>query len=433
GPGAIRGHSGRLRIVMIEFRSSMGDSEEAGVLANYSNTGPYLLDSLFIDNVGGSGGSGGSGDFGGSGALRFSELVNDLPQVIRGILERNTGGTGRDRGGPGAFDSTCGGVIADCTFLDNQGGDATHGDGGPGGLLCRNGSTVCVEACRLVGNTGGAAQHPSAPNPGSVHSGAGAVTSIGADPIIRNCVIANNHGGNSVDYWGGAGAIEAGDGGPIFVNCTVVGNVAGAGSTTPIPSGMLVTMGMHGEAVNSIFWNNPSSPEVNPGAPVTFSLVRGGLDGVGHIDADPLLVDSAGGDYHLRCASPCRDTATGLAPELSDVDIDGDPRLVGAHVDIGADEYDAPAAGSSYCTSSPNSTGSAALIDAGGCNSLEDGILQPRAGPVPDTFGAFSYGTNPVQVPFANGPRCVGGAVFRRTFQPVSGGALLDALDYTMP
>jgi hypothetical protein len=72
---------------------------------------------------------------------------------------------------------------------------------------------------------------------------------------------------------------------------------------------------------------------------VTYCNVDGGWEGVGNIDEFPLFVDYIRGDYHLRWDSPCVDAGD---PEFiideGQVDIDGEPRVMGGRVDIGADE-----------------------------------------------------------------------------------------------
>jgi len=62
--------------------------------------------------------------------------------------------------------------------------------------------------------------------------------------------------------------------------------------------------------------------------------------GTGDISADPVLADLAYGNMHIQPGSPCMDTGWNEAPELPATDIDGQPRIQGGTVDIGADESD---------------------------------------------------------------------------------------------
>ncbi len=68
----------------------------------------------------------------------------------------------------------------------------------------------------------------------------------------------------------------------------------------------------------------------------------------------------------------------------------------------------------STCTTSPNSAGPGAWLEASGTTSLLAGdlVLSVFACP-PNRPGIFFFGTNPVQIPFGNGVRCVGGATLR--------------------
>jgi hypothetical protein len=58
-----------------------------------------------------------------------------------------------------------------------------------------------------------------------------------------------------------------------------------------------------------------------------------------NIKVDPLFVNVAALNYHLKATSPCIDVGDNGSIQPGWVDIDGTPRLGGATVDIGADEY----------------------------------------------------------------------------------------------
>ncbi len=67
-----------------------------------------------------------------------------------------------------------------------------------------------------------------------------------------------------------------------------------------------------------------------------YSLIEGGAEGEGNLDADPEFVDSSADNYHLQPTSPCIDAGD---PKTSVTDdIDGDVRPQGEAPDIGADE-----------------------------------------------------------------------------------------------
>src|SRR5436190_690424 len=66
----------------------------------------------------------------------------------------------------------------------------------------------------------------------------------------------------------------------------------------------------------------------------------GVLPGPGNICTNPLLVDPAHGNVHEKLLSPAIDAGANgeVAPGLT-TDLDGDARVIGAAVDIGADEF----------------------------------------------------------------------------------------------
>jgi hypothetical protein len=70
-------------------------------------------------------------------------------------------------------------------------------------------------------------------------------------------------------------------------------------------------------------------------------------NGVGNITNAPLFVDYAGGNLRLQSNSPCINAGDN-AYVVGSTDLDGNPRIVGGTVDIGAYEYQTPVSMISY-------------------------------------------------------------------------------------
>jgi hypothetical protein len=80
--------------------------------------------------------------------------------------------------------------------------------------------------------------------------------------------------------------------------------------------------------------NNCISPQFRPAAN-------------GNITNDPMFMNLSGGDFHLQANSPCINSGRNSLV-TSTTDLDGNPRIAGGTVDIGAYEYQNPTSIISY-------------------------------------------------------------------------------------
>jgi hypothetical protein len=138
------------------------------------------------------------------------------------------------------------------------------------------------------------------------------------------------------------------------INSTVANNTATSGCC----GGVNLATGI-GFYQNMIIWGNTatSSPQIGGTGGtinVSYSDVQGGYVGTGNINANPLFVNPAGGDFNLSPGSPCIDAGdNSLIPvDFLDIDKDGDvseilpldraynPRIHNGTVNMGA--YEAP-------------------------------------------------------------------------------------------
>jgi len=189
-------------------------------------------------------------------------------------------------------------TVTNCTFTSNS---ASYGGG-----AMYNGNHIrvygndpsapatMVTNCTFIGN--------SAPNIG------GAMYNMQSGPEITNCTFTNNttwSGGAIRTYYGG----ETNKMIPTLTNCILWGD-------TP------------DEIVDSVSAGEPPTTIVN------YSDVQDSWAGTGNIDADPMFADAEG---RLLPGSPCIDAGDNSVVEVT-TDLDGDPRIQGACVDMGAFE-----------------------------------------------------------------------------------------------
>ncbi|MBC8176882.1 MAG: right-handed parallel beta-helix repeat-containing protein [Deltaproteobacteria bacterium] len=198
-------------------------------------------------------------------------------------------------------------TITFCTITGN-----TASVGGGGGIRCASSSSPTISDCNISGNT-------------SVRHGGG-IDCHSSVPTITNCIIT----GNTVDQEGGGIYLESSD--AIITNCTIAGNSSESGS-----GGGIHTVSSSPTITNCILWDDSPQEIQGTGNPVvTFSDVEGGYSEQGNMNAAPLFL--GGDDYHLGSSSPCINVGNNNAPEITEKDKDGNPRIMGWIVDMGAYE-----------------------------------------------------------------------------------------------
>lgn len=143
--------------------------------------------------------------------------------------------------------------------------------------------------------------------------------------------------GNTAQTAGGGIHMSQAQSHLVMFNTTVSNN------TAPVGGGFFSTPEVGRYTIrDSIIYGNSTPPVFEVPViidqfSITYSDIAGGYTGEGNIDADPLFVDPANGDYHLAAGSPCIDAGTYSGNWK--YDIDGMPRPLGAAIDMGADEY----------------------------------------------------------------------------------------------
>jgi hypothetical protein len=162
------------------------------------------------------------------------------------------------------------------------------------------------------------------------------------EPVINNCIIAGNYGSH------GGGMICCGVNARIR-NTTIANNTAGNHA-----GGLTVYDGAVPDLANSIVWGNAPVQFYGSGAQVAYSCVQGGYAGNGIVTGDPCLQS---GSCNLQTGSSCIDQGSDAVDADQDsplysltADLDGVPRPLdgnndgSACMDIGAHEYVHPVA-----------------------------------------------------------------------------------------
>ena len=221
-------------------------------------------------------------------------------------------------------------TVKNCIFTSNR---ASRG----GGMLNQNGNptvTNCIFATNW-GEYGGGMYNAYGSNSTVTNCtfedndapwyGGGMLNGYDSNPTVTNCTFTSNWG----NYGGG---MANGLSNPTVTNCTFSNNYC-----TTIGNGMYNSTS-NPTVTNCILWgyNPPQIANVDSTATVTYSDVQGGWTGTGNINEDPMFADA---DGRLLPASLCIDAGNDAAvPSGVTTDLDGNPRIQGLCVDMGAFE-----------------------------------------------------------------------------------------------
>jgi len=169
----------------------------------------------------------------------------------------------------------------------------------------------------------------------SVSQSGSGVQLVAYTAILTNNTISNNSAQNNAGSHGGGVKLALRPGGiaNIYNNIILNNNAVGRGADLYIDNDT-DRDGFADGTVN--LYNNDFDHQKPEGIYIQIDFP---IDSSNLYSIDPSFVDPANDDYHLEGGSPCIDAGDNGAPEIPDLDKDGNPRIMDYIVDIGAYEY----------------------------------------------------------------------------------------------
>jgi hypothetical protein len=304
--GALFNMNGESLILCCDFDNNFTRKEGAGVCD--VNTSPTFIDCTFTNNTGQKQGGG------------MFNICSDVTIVDCAFI--GNGSSHENGGGMANVNSML--TICDSTFVENS---ADQQGGGIASLT----SAIRMAQCKFVANT-------------AQDDGGGMYNMACYEVILVNCAFTDNTALNSF----GGGIFNAWCTSPRIINCTFTRNAADEGGA--------LYNGFTGPIFidNTIMWADtaPDGPEISLEdcqAFITNCIIDGGEPGMFvygtvaiHVTnlsaADPMFADADGRLLHASTALNSGDA--NVVPDCVTVDLDGNPRVVGAGIDLGA--YESP-------------------------------------------------------------------------------------------
>jgi hypothetical protein len=331
------------------------------VVPPYSLTNRLVVSKpLFVQSVNGPGATVIQGyqvptGINGNSAVRCAYLTNGASLIgftLTNGATRTAGDFTNEQSGGGVLCASTNALLSNCVVTGNsanqsQGGDAVEQGTLDGCVISANSAggvgNALLNNCAITGNSDGGAGS-SVLNDCVVTSNS--ISGYGGGAIfctLNNCLLAGNNSyvlpAAGPPFLGGQGGGAAGS---TLNNCTVAGNSAqqsGGGTISSSLNNCLVVSNSAPAQANYI-----GSPTNILSYCCTTPMPTNGL---GNITNNPLFVNPAAGDYHLQSNSPCINAGNN-AYVMGTTDLDGNPRISGGTVDIGAYEFQNPASLISY-------------------------------------------------------------------------------------
>ncbi len=393
------------------FISNLADGGGGGFYNNHGSSN--LVECKFIGNS----------SYQGGGMMSFGDINTSLTECI--FVENSA-----DIDGGGLYNVNYSNtILTDCIFNNNSAGEfgGRWGSIGGGGGMFHCGGSAALNRCMFGGN--------------SAVRGGGMYNGIYSNTTLTNCLFSGNsaedqYSGSMIIYpplYGYGGGIYDKYGGVEVINCSFTENWAsGQGGAiwlkysepppTPFPFPMpgevtlsdtvaeiTATMDVNDSNVffisNCIFWDNQDSNgtgelsqvRIDPNEiPVVLNYsciqgLTGALGGTGNIDADPCFVQPGfwdsdycawfEGHYQLLPESPCVDAGDpNYTTDPNGTDLDGNMRVVGDRIDMGAYEYQGSGQGRLFYVDDDATGANDGLSWDDAFNFLQDALTVARYG-----------------------------------------------------